>query len=344
MRVHFLVPYYSEPQYLFELIESVRSQTRDEWRLTIVDDQYPGTAAEDYINALNDPRILYVQNEKNLGTTANCTKVMGMGELEITVSLGADDALEPNYVEVVLAAFEAHPDAIMVHPRVKIIDGDGNLTDTLADKVKRLASRSAWKRGELDAESALRSLMRGNWLYQPAISFRTDAVSRTRLDQGFAAIADMAWAVDMLLAGGTIVLDPTPAVRYRRHALSHSSINAKSTRRFDDEQRYYAHASKLLRQHGMKRAARMARLHPLCRLHATEVALGALAHGKLRLSLAMSWRSIRPVGNMALSAKDAAQDQAPPNSTNVRAGSRAKVDALEPSGKVSTVLDGVDSS
>ena len=46
----------------------------------------------------------------------------------LVLALGADDALEPNYVEVVLAAFEAHPDAIMVHPRVKIMDGDGKIT------------------------------------------------------------------------------------------------------------------------------------------------------------------------------------------------------------------------
>jgi GT2 family glycosyltransferase len=300
MRVHFVVPYYLEPKYLFELIESVRAQTRDEWRLTIVDDQYPGTAAEDYIKALDDPRVIYVRNEKNLGATGNSKKVMGMGELEITMSLGADDALEPNYVEVVLEAFAKHPDAIMVHPRVNVVDGDGNPTDSLADKVKRFSSRGAWKAGELDAEAALRSLMRGNWLYQPAISFRTDAVSRTDLvDQDFASIGDLAWAVDMLLGGGTIVLDPRPAMRYRRHASSHSSLNAKSVRRFDEEQRYYAYASALLEKHGMKRAARMARLHPFCRLHAMQASLSALTHGKVRLSAEMAWRGVRPVGKLA---------------------------------------------
>jgi|SRR5215469_10215204 len=299
MRVHFVVPYYLEPRYLFELIESVRSQTRGDWWLTIVDDQYPGTAAEDYIKTLDDPRIFYVRNEKNLGATGNGRKVMGMGELEITHSLGADDALEPNFVEVVLAAFEAHPDAIMVHPRVIVMDGDSNPTDTLADKVKRLASRSAWKRGELDGETALRSLMRGNWLYAPAIAIRTEALSRAHLDRDHASISDLAWVVDMLLDGGTLVLDPTAAMRYRRHGASHSAINAKSTRRFDEEQRYFAYMSKVLQQRGMKKAARMARLHPLCRMHAVQAALGALARGKVKLSLAMAWRGVRPVGNLA---------------------------------------------
>lgn len=299
MRVHFVVPYYVEPRYLFELIESVRGQTRDEWRLTIVDDQYPGTDAEDYIKALDDPRISYVRNERNLGATANARNIMGMGELEITMALGADDALEPNYVEVVLNAFDSHPDAIMVHPRVNLMDGESNPTDSVADRVKRLAARSAWKHRELEAEDALLSLMRGNWLYCPAIAFRTDAVARAHLDQDFASISDLAWVVDMLLGGGTMVLEPTAAMRYRRHAASHSSLNARSAGRFDEEQRYYAHMSKVLRQRGMKRAARMALLHPLCRLHAVQAALTALAHGKLRMSVAMAWRGIRPVGNLA---------------------------------------------
>src|SRR5262249_10839146 len=98
--VHFVVPYYLDPKYLFELIESVRKQTRDEWLLTIVDDQYPGTAAKDYIDELGDPRIEWVQNEKNLGTTGNATHCLTLGRLEYLTVMGADDALEPNFLEV----------------------------------------------------------------------------------------------------------------------------------------------------------------------------------------------------------------------------------------------------
>src|SRR5437660_10508451 len=135
MNVHFVVPYYLDPKYLFELIESVRKQTRDDWRLTIVDDQYPGTAARDYIAELDDPRIEWVQNEKNLGTTGNASKCIQMGQLKYITVMGADDALEPNYVEVVMNAFERHPNAIMVHRGVTIVDADGNRTDSLDDRM-----------------------------------------------------------------------------------------------------------------------------------------------------------------------------------------------------------------
>ncbi|MGQ0840540.1 glycosyltransferase family 2 protein [Actinokineospora sp.] len=295
MSIHFVVPFYIDPRYLFELIDSVRKQTRDDWRLTIVDDQYPGTAAADHIAALGDPRIEHVRNAKNLGATGNVCQCMTMGQEDYITVMGADDALEPNYVEVVLDAFARHPDAIMVHPGVTVVDDDSVPTDSLADRVKRMASRSAWRRGELDGPTAARSLMKGNWLYVPAMCFRTDVVPRVQRLGEFGSIADLGWVIDMLLGGGTMALDPTPAFRYRRHQGSHSSIGAKDVARFDEEQRYYGAAAVQLSEHGWRKAARAARLHPLCRLHATRSALDALVSRDLKLASSLIGRSLRRV-------------------------------------------------
>jgi glycosyltransferase involved in cell wall biosynthesis len=295
MSVHIVVPYYMDPKYLFELIDSVRKQTRDDWRLTIVDDQYPGTAAADYIAELGDPRIEHVRNERNLGATGNVCHCLTLGKLDYITVMGADDALEPTYVEVVTAAFERHPDAIMVHPGVTVVDENGEPTDGLADRIKRLARRSAWRHAELDGETAARSLMRGNWLYVPAMCFRTDVVPRAQRLGEFASIADLAWTIDMLLGGGTLAIEPTPAFRYRRHRSSHSSLGAKDVMRFDEEQTYYAAAAAQLRAKGWTRAARNARLHLFCRGHATQAALSALASRNVRLALALARRALRPV-------------------------------------------------
>jgi glycosyltransferase involved in cell wall biosynthesis len=295
MRVHFVVPYYLDPRYLFELVDSVRKQTRDDWLLTIVDDCYPGTAAEDYVRELGDPRIRYRRNERNLGVIANVVQCLTMGEAETIVVMGADDAVEPNYVDVVLTAFARHPDAIMVHPGIVLVDGDGNPTDSLADKIKRLASRASRRRGELDGPTAIRSLMMGNWLYVPAMCFRQDVIGRARDLGDYGSIGDLAWVVDMLLEGGTLVMDPTPAFRYRRHQASHSSVHARSVIRFDEEQRFYAIAARRLRDIGWRRAARMARLHPLSRLHAMQMAINSFLHGNPRLGAALVRRSLRPV-------------------------------------------------
>lgn len=293
MAVHFVVPYFLDPRFLFEIIDSVRVQSVPDWLLTVVDDQYPGTAAEDRIRELADPRIEYVRNEKNLGATGNVCHCLTLGELDHITVLGADDALEPNYVQVVEDAFRRHPDAVMVHPGVTVVDGDGAPTDSLADRIKRMASRSAWRKPELGGEEAVESLINGNWLYVPAMCFRTDAVPRAKQLGEFKSIADLAWVTDMLLGGGTLALDPTPAFRYRRHAISHSSQHAKNVVRFDEERAYYESVALTLDEKGWQKAARAARRHTLSRLHAAQSAVGAAAARDFKLAAALTGRAVR---------------------------------------------------
>ncbi|WP_053738194.1 glycosyltransferase [Nocardia sp. NRRL S-836] len=294
MTVHFVAPYYLEPKILFEMIDSVCAQTRDEWLLTVVDDQYPGTAAEDYIRQIGDPRIEYVRNEVNLGATENVTRSMSLGRGKYLVVLGADDALEPNYVDVVLGMFERHPNAIMAHPGVIVVDDNSKPHDPLplADRVKIFAGRNAWKHSELDGPDALASLMNGNWLYVPAMAFRQDVVAGTTIRHDFGSIGDLGWVTDLLLKGGTLALDPTPVFRYRRHMASHSSNHAKDVIRFDEEKFFYLDAAKRLEAKGWTKAARAARLHVFSRLHAMQSALDALKGGDVKRTMALAKRGL----------------------------------------------------
>lgn len=294
MAIQFIVPYYMDPKYLFELIDSVRAQTRDEWRLTIVDDQYPDTTAEEHVRSLNDPRIEYLRNEQNLGVIKNVVKCLQLGTEEYFVLMGADDALEPRYVEVVLDAFKRHPDAIMVHPGVLLVDGDSQPTDTLGDKMKRFISREAWKHSELDARTAVGSLMHGNWPYAPALAIRTDVVDRVQHLGEWGCVGDLAWIVDMLLGGGTMALDPTPVFRYRRHA-SHSADAVKGTTRFDEEQRYFGWAAKEMDKRGWRKEARAARAHFTSRGNIAKASLESALAGNFKLAGALAHRTVKRV-------------------------------------------------
>jgi hypothetical protein len=218
---------------------------------------------------------------------------MTLGRLDYITVMGADDALEPGYVQLVLDTFERHPDAIMVHPGVTVMDSDGAPTDTLTDRVKRMASRNAWRQQELSGQAALESLMKGNWLYVGAMCFRQDVVPRAQRLGEYKSIADLGWVTDMLLGGGTLALDPTPGYRMRRHASSHSSQHAKTVTRFDEEAAYYLVAARQLEEKGWTKAARTARMHPLSRLHAMHSAIGALSGGDVRLAAVLTRRALR---------------------------------------------------
>ena len=60
-----VIPYWGEFTLLKEAVDSVLTQTSDDWHLTILDDHYPSTEARDYYTKLADPRThLYPTQEK----------------------------------------------------------------------------------------------------------------------------------------------------------------------------------------------------------------------------------------------------------------------------------------
>ena len=74
---------------------------------------------------LDDPRVTVVRHEANIGITANYRECLARATQEHVVFLGCDDVLLPDYVGVVLDAFAAVPEAVMVQPGVRVVDETG---------------------------------------------------------------------------------------------------------------------------------------------------------------------------------------------------------------------------
>jgi GT2 family glycosyltransferase len=268
--VHFVIPFYGADHYLFATIASAQRLNRTDWTMTVIDDCNPDTKAADHIDQLEDARIRYIRNECNLGVAGNLYRALQLGAestARYVTSLGADDLLLPNYIDVIDRAFHDHPSAIIVQPGVTVIGEYDEPIAPLADRVKRAASWSARRRGEIGGEDAVASLLRGNWTYLPSLAFRRDVIERTSVHRDIDAISDLSHTIDMLLAGGTIALPAEIAFHYRRHAGNDSSTRARTGRRFEEERRYYRDISAELTHQGWTRAARAADRHLLSRLH-----------------------------------------------------------------------------
>ncbi|HEX8761057.1 MAG TPA: glycosyltransferase [Pseudonocardiaceae bacterium] len=284
--VHFVIPFYGADHYLFATIASAQRLNRADWTMTVIDDCNPDTKVADHIDQLDDGRIRYIRNEGNLGVAGNLYRALQVGaesSARYVTSLGADDLLLPNYIDVIDRAFRDYPSAIIVQPGVAIIGEYEQPIVPLADRVKRAASWSARRRGEIGGEDAVASLLRGNWTYLPSLAFRRDVIERTRARRDIDAISDLSHTIDMLLAGGTIALPAEIAFYYRRHAGNDSSTRARSGRRFDEERRYYQEISAELTRRGWTRAARAADRHLMSRLHEIVATYGRNERRPLRL-------------------------------------------------------------
>lgn len=276
------IPYWGDPGYMKETVRSVLAQDVDAWRLTVVDDAYPSHEIADFMSPLIGDRIRYIRKDSNEGITANYRTCVALAQETVMMMLGSDDRLLPNYVREVLAAHRRFPEAAIIHPRVEVIDETGSVVRTLADAVKQRVVQPGGRGVQvLAGERLVTSLLHGDWLYWPALAFRSDKIKATPFRDGFPLIQDLAIVLDMLFRGDSMVLTPTAAFQYRRHRASASSTTLVDGTRFDGERRYFTLAAETADELGWRTAGRAARLRITSRAHAAVLMPRAAAHHDL---------------------------------------------------------------
>ena len=268
MTVDVLFPYYGDVELMKLAVRSVLRQTYTDFRLIVVDDGDPDESIPGWFASLDDPRISYERNEHNLGANANYRKCVDKATNELMVMMGADDVMLPNYLDWLVSRAEEHPEVTIFQPGVVVIDQNGasgrGLVDTLKDAYRPRGSGVR----VLSGETLAVSLLRGNWMYFPSLGWRASMVRKTGFRQGYDVVQDLCLALDVVMEGGSLLLDDEFAFMYRRFSGSDSSVRALSGTRFGEERRFFEAMGDEMAALGWGRAARAARLHLSSRLHA----------------------------------------------------------------------------
>lgn len=272
MPLDIFIPYWGDPDYMKETVNSVLIQDSDDWLLTVVDDAYPGQEVKDFIAEISDPRVRYVRKEQNAGITENYRTCVAMATQEVLVILGCDDVLLSNYVSTILDAHKRYPGAALIQPGVQVIDEDGQKVFTLVDTVKqKLIKPRGGGRQLVSGEAIASNLMHGDWLYWPSLAFRTDKIRQVDFRDGFPIIQDLALIMDMIYNGDQLLIEPTVCFKYRRHSNSASSTKLVDGSRFAGERDYFAVAASQAEELGWNKAARSARLRLTSRAHSASL-------------------------------------------------------------------------
>jgi len=267
--IDILLPYYGPVDLMKASVGSILAQYDPDWRLTVVDDGYPDDSIPGWFAELGDDRVRYLRNERNLGANRNYQKCLGLIEHELVVIMGADDLMLPNYVQTIRAANAAYPKAAVIQPGVQIIDAVGRPVRTLVDETKRLIYAPRVKgRSVLCGEELAVSLSRGNWLYFPALCWRSDAIVGIGFREKLDTIQDLALVMDLVARGEELVVDPQVCFQYRRHRASDSSWRALAGSRFIEERAFFSDHARRMEALGWRRAARASRNHLSSRLNA----------------------------------------------------------------------------
>jgi glycosyltransferase involved in cell wall biosynthesis len=118
------MPAYDREHTLPGAIESVRTQTFDDFELIVIDDGSGDRTAE-LAGSVDDPRIRVVRNETNRGVAACRNQGLDLARGEFVANLDSDDLALPERFERQVSYLRTHPEVALLGTWAWEIDADG---------------------------------------------------------------------------------------------------------------------------------------------------------------------------------------------------------------------------
>jgi glycosyltransferase involved in cell wall biosynthesis len=122
--VSICIPTYNRPALLREAVHSCLAQTFGDFEIVITDNS-ESDESERWIGHLNEPRVRYSRNERNIGGTGNFTKVLSLARGKYVKLLMDDDLIKPRFLSLTVAALEKQATAGVAMAPMDLIDAQG---------------------------------------------------------------------------------------------------------------------------------------------------------------------------------------------------------------------------
>lgn len=210
-QVTVLTAVYNGLPYLRESIESTLRQSYSNFEYLIIDDGSTDGSI-DCIESYADPRIRFVRNEKNLGTSDTINRALSLIQTPYVVRLDQDDVSLPNRIEEQIDYLEKHPDISILCSWEHTIDENGTRV--------RDAKRMVRNYGEFLGPVLLGICP----IWHPSIAFRKAAMDAVGgFDAQYARAEDFAVTAKFALKrfNGTVI--PRFHLLQREHSAQQSS-------------------------------------------------------------------------------------------------------------------------
>ncbi len=213
-KVSILLPAYNRDRYMAAAIESVLSQTYQNWELLIADNcsqDKTFAIASKYAN--RDKRILCWKNETNIGPVRNYNKCIERASGEYIELFGADDIFEPTCLQKLVQALDENPSVVLVTAAKRHIDEKGQLI-----REDRPHSGSQL----IPSEEAIRSniVPLTNWIISP-VMYRSK-YKNSGFDLSLGNFGDLEYWTQILVHGNLFYIDEI-LFNYRIHAGSETT-------------------------------------------------------------------------------------------------------------------------
>jgi glycosyltransferase involved in cell wall biosynthesis len=238
------LPVYNGEKYLADALDSLLTQTYQDYELIISDNASSDGTAEicaDY--ARRDARIRYFRQARNLGCAPNHNFVMAKATGELFKGASHDDLYAPDLLERCIDALDRHPQVVLAHSWSAVIDEAGVVTSLVDYPVATDAPR---------APDRFRSMLFDGWGDDEGGVVRMDVLRRSGTHASY-HFADRTFTIGLALHGPFYMV-PDRLYFRREHAGQGSALSSVRARCTNLDPR---------------RANRL--LHPVVRLYAEYV-------------------------------------------------------------------------
>lgn len=106
--VSVLIPTFNRPQYLYEALASVLSQSYTNLQVIVINDG--GEDVSDMVNSSGDPRLTFINRKENRGKAFSLNEALNRAEGKYVAYLDDDDLYYPNHIETLVNALESQTD------------------------------------------------------------------------------------------------------------------------------------------------------------------------------------------------------------------------------------------
>jgi glycosyltransferase involved in cell wall biosynthesis len=200
------IPLFNEQRYLARTIESVLSQTFEDYTLIITDNASTDASYDIACSyAATDSRIRVIRHSRNVGALDNFRSSLTLAESSYFVWVGAHDIVEKQYFTAAIRALTANERVVMAYPESVLIDADDNVLRKITADVDTV--------GMPVRRRTLKVLRNSGWNAEIHGVFATAVLRRVPFLPVVAADSLMLFVAALQ---GDFVQLPVPGIRLRR--------------------------------------------------------------------------------------------------------------------------------
>jgi len=204
--ISIITPFYNSEDYIKQSIDSVLSQTIDNWELLLINDGSTDSS-KIIVDSINDSRIHYFEQE-NKGVAA--ARNVGLAHMrgDYFCFLDADDYLPPDGLSARLQVFEHNPEVHFVDGRVNRMDA--NLT----------RFESIWKPNFKGNPLQDLAQLTGKSFFGPTWMVKRNKYENYRMQEGLTHGEDLLFYMQLAKEGGVYDFTPEIVLHYRNNPVS----------------------------------------------------------------------------------------------------------------------------